>query len=440
MRNRTSSLVTVLSMLAVIASCGGGASNPVVDSEPPRTTTIAPRSNDGILRIGLLIPRSGPGASIGEPLVPIVEAAVEAVNQAGGVNGRPVELVVEDEGGDSATALSAIDALVLENSVDAVIGPFSSPVALSTLPTLISDNVGVCSPAATTASLTNFPDRGMFVRTSPSDSLAALAMAQEVAGTGVRTTALAFPDDPFGRDFANDVRRALGLQGITIATEVQYDPGDDDYTQEVTSMTDTQVVTLIGDDESGARFLSTTLTTFSNALVIVNDSLARTDFASDPMLETAGRAKVTGIAVDSAAGFDDLYASLRPAGLDLPPGSPRPGDSPFTEPAPSPVPFATAAADCVNLLALSALATSSDDPVVFMAEAIPTSRGGSACSTFAECASLVAAGLNIDYNGATGLLALSPNGDPSVATFVTFGFDDEGKAEYRSEIGVISAP
>jgi hypothetical protein len=37
-------------------------------------------------------------------------------------------------------------------------------------------------------------------------------------------------------------------------------------------------------------------------------------------------------------------------------------------------------------------------------------------------------------------LALSPNGDPSIATFVTYGFDATGKAEYRTEIGVVSAP
>jgi hypothetical protein len=64
----------------------------------------------------------------------------------------------------------------------------------------------------------------------------------------------------------------------------------------------------------------------------------------------------------------------------------------------------------------------------------------SACSTFDECAALIAAELNIDYNGPTRLLALSPNGDPSIATFVTYGFDDAGKAEYRTEIGVVSAP
>lgn len=423
-----------------LAACGGTTTTAPVESEPPRTTTIVPRVSDGVLRIGLLIPRSGPGATIGEPLVAIVEAAVRAINDGGGVNGVPVELFVEDEGGDSATALAAIDTLITGDSVDAVIGPFSSSVALSTLPTLLAANVGVCSPAATTASLTNFPDRGMVVRTSPSDSLAALAMAQEVARTGIRSTVLAYPDDPFGRDFATDVRRALGLEGIGIVSEIQYDPGDDDYSEDVATLTDGSVVTLIGDEESGARFLSTTLTSFTDVVVIVNDALARADLSSDPVMETEGRAAITGVAVDAAAGFDDLYVTLKKAGLELPPAPLGPDDNPFTEPKVAPVPLATASVDCVNLIALSSLATESDDAIAFMKEAIPTSRGGSACVTFDECATLIAAGLNIDYNGPTRLLALSPNGDPSIATFVTFGFDDTGKAEYRNEIGVVSAP
>ncbi len=423
-----------------VAACGGTTTTAPVDSEPPRTTTIAPRLSDGVLRIGLLVPRSGPGATIGEPLVAIVEAAVRAINDNGGVNGVPVELFVEDEGGDSATALAAIDTLITGDSVDAVIGPFSSSVALSTLPTLLAANVGVCSPAATTASLTSFPDRGMFVRTSPPDSLAALAMAQEVARTGIRSTVLAYPDDPFGRDFATDVRRALGLEGIAIVSEIQYDPGDDNYSEDVATLTDASVVTLIGDEESGARFLSTALTTFADITVIVNDALARADLSSDPIMESDGRAAITGVAVDAAAGFDDLYATLQKAGLELPPTPLGPNDNPFTEPDVAPIPLATATVDCVNLIALSSLATSSDDALVFMNEAIPTSRGGSACITFDECAALITSGLNIDYNGPTQLLALSPNGDPSIATFVTFGFDDTGKAEYRTEIGVVSAP
>lgn len=423
-----------------ISACGGTTTTAPVDSEPPRTTTIAPRVSDGVLRIALLVPRSGPGATIGEPLVAIVEAAVRAINDNGGVNGSPIELFVEDEGGDSATALAAIDTLITGDAVDAVIGPFSSSVALSTLPTLIAANVGVCSPAATTASLTNFPDRGMFVRTSPSDSLAALAMAQEVARTGIRSTVLAYPDDPFGRDFAGDVRRALGLEGIGIVSEIQYDPGDDDYSEDLAGLADGSVVTLIGDEESGARFLSTTLTTFADTVVIVNDALARADLSSDPIMETDARTDITGVAVDAAAGFDDLYATLKKAGLELPPAPLGPGDNPFAEADVAPIPLATATVDCVNLIALSALATRSDDALVFMNEAIPTSRGGSACSTFDECAALIAAELNIDYNGPTRLLALSPNGDPSIATFVTYGFDATGKAEYRTEIGVVSAP
>jgi branched-chain amino acid transport system substrate-binding protein len=75
-----------------------------------------------------------------------------------------------------------------------------------------------------------------------------------------------------------------------------------------------------------------------------------------------------------------------------------------------------------------------------MPQAIAVSRGGTACATFADCSDIIASGLNFDYNGPTGVLTLDANGDQSVATFVTFGFDDSGRSVFRGNLGVFSAP
>jgi hypothetical protein len=48
--------------------------------------------------------------------------------------------------------------------------------------------------------------------------------------------------------------------------------------------------------------------------------------------------------------------------------------------------------------------------------------------------------LNIDYNGVTGLLDLDPNGDPSRAQFITFGFNDQGRSEFKERINVVASP
>lgn len=165
------------------------------------------------------------------------------------------------------------------------------------------------------------------------------------------------------------------------------------------------VVTLVGDSESGGRFLSELLAADRSLAIVVNDALSSVDLASDPNLDSPARRSVLGVAIESTG-----------------------------------VALSSAVVDCLDLLALAATSADTDDARTFMREAIPVSRGGSRCNTFSECRALIDDGLNVDYDGPTGLLALTANGDPAAATFVAYGFGDDGRAEFRSAIGVVSAP
>lgn len=418
--------------LVVLAACSSNTSAPAT-TDVPRTTTTVPRVSDGVLRLGLLVPRSGTGASLGEALIPVVEASITTINVAGGFNDRNVELVIRDEGNDTATALAAVERLVDEDDVDAIIGPLSSNVALGILPSLTRDEIGVCSPAATSALLNNFPDRGLFVRTAPTDSLLAQAMSQSIAQTGQSSTALAFPDDRYGRRLASELRRYLGLQGIAITDEVPYSTADESYVDEFEGISDeARVLALVANQESGARFLNSALTAGSLQTIVLNDALASVPLPNDSALDRLSDVTILGVAHDVTIGFQNLVEVL---------GERRVFPGPIaTGTEREPIAFATSTLDCVNLIVLAALSSSSDDPLVFMNSVIPVSRVGSSCNTFDQCSSVLGRGLNVDYNGPTGLLALTPNGEPSLASFVNYGFDEDGLPEYRSFIGVISSP
>lgn len=425
-------LAMVLSGLVLAASCSSSSSAPVTTGVP-RTTTTVPRVSDEVLRLGLFVPRSGAGASLGEALIPVVEAAITTINVAGGFNDQNVELVIRDEGADTATALAAIERFIDEDRIDAIIGPLSSNVALSILPSVVRNDIGVCSPAATSALLNNFPDRGLFVRTAPTDTLVAQAMSQVIAQTGQSTTALAFPDDRYGRRLATELRRFLGLQGISIASEIPYAVADESYTDEFEAITDdTRVLALIADQESGARFLNSALTSSSLQTIVLNDALANVPLPNDSALDRLSDFTVVGVAHDVNIGFQNLVDTLGERRV-----FPGPVSSGTTR---QPIPFATAILDCVNLLVLAALSSSSDDPLVFMNSVIPVSRVGSSCNTFEQCTAVLSRGLNVDYNGPTGLHALTPSGDPSLASFVNYGFSETGTPEFRSTIGVFSSP
>lgn len=429
---RVGGFVAIASGLFAIAACGSGTSAPATTAVP-RTTTTVPRTSDGVLRLGLLIPRSGSGAPLGEALIPAVEAAITTINVTSGFNDQNVELVIRDEGNDTATALAAVERFIEEDDIDAIIGPLSSNVALGIMPSLIRSDIGVCSPAATSALLNNFPDRDLFVRTAPNDTLLAQAMSQVIAQTGQSTTALAFPDDRYGRRLASELRRYLGLQGISITDEIPYATADESYTDEFEGIADdARVLALIANQDSGARFLNAGLTSGLLQTIVINDALANAPLPSDSALERLSDYTIIGVAHDVNVGFQNLVDTLGERRV-----FPGPVTSGTTR---QPIPFATATLDCVNLLVLAALSASSDDPLVFMSSVIPVSRVGSSCNTFEQCTSVLGRGLNVDYNGPTGLLALTPSGDPSLASFVNYGFDDTGVPEYRSIIGVVSSP
>lgn len=410
-------IVLTLGILGSISSCSQSGSDATPDSTPQASTTVAPQISDGVFRLGLLLPQSGLGAELGEPLIQVATDAINVVNANGGIFGRDVELVIRDEGNESATALAAVDDFISEFQIDALVGLMSSPIALSVLPRLVENKVGSCSPTATAVALASFPDNGLFVRTTPSDILASEAIAQVIEQTGVVETSIAYPDDPFGRSFVAEVRRSLSVQGIGIITEVAYDTTTADFAPIAEQLTadPNRVITLIGDSESGGRLLNSLLDTQSLNKIIVNDALAQVDLNSNANLDSDIRRELVGVAVDAFAGADSTTSISLPA-------------------------FSTAITDCINLLALAAISSKSDFAEKFMAQVPEVSRGGSGCNIFEDCLALLQQSLNIDYNGITGLLDLDPNGDPSRAEFITFGFDDQGHSQINERISVIASP
>ena len=416
-RRRTFALFLSLATTAGLVACNDSGSTSTPDSTPQVSTTAAPQVSDGVFRLGLLIPQTGSVDGSDESLTEVATNAIDVVNAAGGILGHDIELVVRDEGSDSATALTAIDDFISEDHIDALIGPMSSPIALSVLPLLVENKIGSCSPTATAVSLASFPDNELFVRTTPSDILASEAMAQLIGQTGVVETLVAYPDDPFGRALVAEIRRSLAVQGIAIVNEVAYDTDSTDYAPIAKKLTANanSVITLIGDSESGGRLLNSLLDSKSANKIIVNDALSQVDLSSNANLDSEIREKIIGVAVDAFAGTDAVNNALVP-------------------------PFSAAVVDCVNLIALAAIASKSDIADEFMAQVPVVSRGGSGCNLFDDCLALLDQSLNIDYNGVTGLLDLDPNGDPSRAQFVTFGFDDQGQSQFIERINVVASP
>jgi branched-chain amino acid transport system substrate-binding protein len=415
-RTRSIRAAIAMALAGTLASCS---TDPVAVDQISTTTVATPttsipeRVSDGVLRLGTLLPLTGPGAAFGVPLADAVRRAVAIVNEAGGVNGVPIEVTERDEGADASTALAGANALINDDRVDAIIGPASSRVALSVLGQIVRQGVLSCSPVATAISLSSFPDQGLFMRTQPSDALQAEVIARLVDQTGRSTTNLLYPDDMFGRDFSDAVRQAASTLGITIEAAVSYDPTADELDDAALAALEGSppVVVVLGDAEAGLRMLSAAVAVAPSPapVFIVNDALRGplpVDLVEQMSAEQLSR--IRGVSPAVLANNADLLALLGAAERD-----------PATA-------FASAAVDCVNLIALGAASVGSDDPSGIASQVSALSRGGTSCRDFPTCMALLGEGRNIDYNGYEGLMRLDASGDVTVGAYERFSFDAEG--------------
>jgi branched-chain amino acid transport system substrate-binding protein len=392
-------------------ACNGDDDGATTTTQTVVTTTSAPpRPDDGVLVLGVLLPTTGPGATLfGEGMIEAVQLAVDEINAAGGVNGADVDLIGADEGATAASAAIGFDVLIT-GGVDAIVGPASSIVALGDLDAAVSAGVLTCSPTATALALDNYPDNGLFFRTVPSDSLQMVAIASVVEGTGSTSIAIGYLDDSYGRGLADALRSAVGASGLAVLAEIAFSGDDEDLDVEAAALLENSpsVVAILGDAGDGTRLLDAVAQATATAdadppTIVVNDALR--DAQTQQVIQ-------------------GLPRQVREQIRGVAPLAVTPNDLELNEL------YAANAYDCVNLIALASIQAGSQAPTSIAAQMASVSSGGSQCRSFVDCSDRLARGLQIDYEGPSGNTELSNRtGDPARARFEEFEFDQDGRDE-----------
>ena len=389
---------------------GNGSAATTIASTIAPTTTVKP--DDGVLRLGLLLPLSGPGAVIGQPMHDGVTLAVDAINDAGGVGGADVELVVADEGDGAVSAARGVEELLAED-VDAVIGPASSVVALDVLVTLRRERLLTCSPSATGIALDEFPDDGLFFRTVPSDSLQAAAMARAIDLTGRSSVAIVYVDDSYGSALTNRLTSQLEGRAVTVEELVPFAVDDADLADEVdlVEASGAEVIAVIGDPAAGPRIVAALLDGSDDTTpIIVNDALrgaAAGNVLRELSADAADRVRGVGLHVTSESPeFQKAFRARFPDSTGL---------------------LAANALECADLIALAATSAASTSSPDIAARMAAVAGGGQPCVTFADCRSALEAERNIDYDGPAGALDLTSTGEVARGAYDLFAFDELGR-------------
>src|SRR5438552_6275599 len=181
-------LVTVLAL--AVAACGSSSKK----SSSTNTTSKSSgggnaRGNvNGQLVLGRPLPQSGDLSAIFKSLDTPINIAVQEINAAGGVNGKPVVTKAADDGTSPDIASTSLDSLLTSGKVDAILGPAASGTAIGIIDKIKTAGVVDCSGSNTSSALSGASD--FYFRTAPPDKLQGPALAQLVINDGKTKVAI----------------------------------------------------------------------------------------------------------------------------------------------------------------------------------------------------------------------------------------------------------
>lgn len=143
-------------------------------------------------------PLSGDSAMVGNTEVEGVQLAVKQINEAGGIHGRQIELVIEDDAQDPATAVNAVTKLIDKDNVVGIIGTVNSSCTLASMEESKKAEVPHITPISSGASITN-SDNPWIARIQASDLLQAGAAVRYCKDKlGAERIGMIYQSDDYG--------------------------------------------------------------------------------------------------------------------------------------------------------------------------------------------------------------------------------------------------
>jgi len=179
------------------------------------------------IKIGMIAPLTGAWASEGQEMKRNGELLAAELNAKGGLLGKQVELVVEDDGGDPRTASLAAQRLT-SRGVVAVIGTYGSAVTEATQTIFDEEGIVQIANGSTAVRLT---EKGLplFFRTCPRDDEQGRVAAAVIQKSGAKRVALVHDSSAYSKGLADEINGILKSKGVTPVFFEALTPKEQDY-------------------------------------------------------------------------------------------------------------------------------------------------------------------------------------------------------------------
>lgn len=351
------------------------------------------------VKIGFLGGFTGPIESLAPPIFEGAKVAVAQVNTQGGIlDGDILTMPSADTTCvDASAASNGADRLINSEGVIGIVGGLCSGATIAA-----ANNVGIpagvpmVSPASTSPALTGMDDNDLVFRTAPSDAFQGEMLAKLLESKGIDEIAITYVNNDYGKGFADALE--ANFSGFVSANEAHED-GKADYRAELGSLASTGTQTLVVlayADGSGQTILRQAYESGNFTTYVGGDGMV-----GDALVSAVGADVLEGMiatkpGIPDVPGLDAFEASMEALALD-----------------PKAV-FAGQAYDAAFLLALAveAKGSATTDGMSEALRMVATAPGEVILpGEWEKAKSLLAAGEDINYQGASGNHEFDENGD-----------------------------
>ena len=186
----------------------------------------------GTLKIGVTQPLTGAFAASGNYVAQGAKIAEDDINKAGGVLGRKIELIIEDNKSNPTEAVATAEKLIQKDKVPVMMGAWSSTLTLAVMPKLIEYEVPMLVETSSSGKITTSGNPWIF-RISPTSEMEAKAFAPLVKSLGIRKADLLSTNNDFGLGAAQEFSAMLKEAGVEIGARETMDPKAVDFSAQL---------------------------------------------------------------------------------------------------------------------------------------------------------------------------------------------------------------
>ncbi len=185
------------------------------------------------VKIGAIFSVTGAASFLGEPEKNTVMMLKDEINKAGGINGRPVEVIIEDSKSDESAAVLAAKKLIERDKVVAIVGPSTTGESMAVLKIATNSHVPLISAAAGASITQPVNERYWVFKTAQYDTSAVEAIYIHMKKQGIGTIGIISVTTGFG-DAGRKALQELAVKfGISIVADERYGPKDTDMTTQL---------------------------------------------------------------------------------------------------------------------------------------------------------------------------------------------------------------